>query len=223
MIIRLFAICGECATMGMFTTFMSIMTSQEKGITFEDATKIIAKLSEDDWFQHTYREFICDAAMPMYVECCDDAEVRGTLQFFRVTCGVIAEQTEFFDALPSGDPIQIKDELGDVFFWVFILFNDIHLWEEVSPNIACGPQITVPEVLDALEKFSRNPQQKIEKGRFALSAIAMVFIVSLETYLQHMSLANFDETDKVVEIVLDVCRLNMAKLEAAPRKTKEGK
>lgn len=156
--------------------------------------RMLAALESSGYIKDTYSSFVRSSATPSYFQF-NVVESQDVLQLMRSVLGLIAEREEYWKVIDNNNKESLQEfcsEAGDVLFWGVSAIN-ICLRYKAEWVDAWDTTDTV-EIIDTLEKWSRNPTEKTNELNNLYRSIVWLLYSMLVDYF---SLGHVDINDDV--------------------------
>ncbi len=170
---------------------------------------VLEAFNRSEYIQTEYSAFTRKCSTPNYFSENPSTE-QEVLRTMRCILGFFAEYDEFLDACMCRDENELLSEAGDVLFW-FSAFNEPLKFVENTTDYFSGF-----EVINNLEKWSRDPLKKEEKLSWLKNQMVNSFFEMVEEYSSSDSIL-LESLDDVVLLLESIAKSNQQKLIESPR------
>jgi NTP pyrophosphatase (non-canonical NTP hydrolase) len=170
---------------------------------------VLEAFNSSEYLMTEYSEFTRKCSTPNYFKSNPSTE-QEVLRTMRCILGFFAEYDEFLDVCMCGDEDELLSEAGDVLFW-FSAFKEPLKFVENTLVYFSGF-----EVIDAIEKWSRDPLKKEEKLSWLKNQMVNSFFEMVSEYSSSESIL-LENLEDVVVLLESIARSNQQKLITSPR------
>ena len=166
---------------------------------------VLEAFNRSEYIQTEYSEFTRKCSTPNYFSEKTSTE-QEVLRTMRCILGFFAEYDEFLEWTNENK----LGEAGDVLFWFSAFKEPLKFVEETSLYLSGF------DVIDAIEKWSRDPLKKEEKLSWLKNQMVNSFFEMVSEYSSSESIL-LENLDDVVVLLESIARSNQQKLIASPR------
>jgi GH24 family phage-related lysozyme (muramidase) len=170
---------------------------------------VLEAFNSSEYLMTEYSEFTRKCSTPNYFKSKPSTE-QEVLRTMRCILGFFAEFDEFLDAVICQDENELLSEAGDVLFW-FSAFNEPLKFVDNPVAYFSGF-----ELINVIEKWSRDPLKKEEKLSWLKNRMVNYFFEMVKGYSSSESIL-LESLEDVVVLLESIARSNQQKLIASPR------
>jgi NTP pyrophosphatase (non-canonical NTP hydrolase) len=168
---------------------------------------VLEAFNSSEYLLTEYSEFTRKRSTPNYFNENPSTE-QEVLRTMRCMLGFFAEYNEFLDAWL--DKNELLSEAGDVLFWFSAFKEPLKFVEDTNLYFSGF------EVIDNIEKWSRDPLKKEEKLSWLKNQMVNSFFEMVSEYSSSESIL-LENLEDVVVLLESIARSNQQKLIASPR------